>query len=164
MEKYDVIVIGGGSAGFSVLEQIAHKGLRVALVENRKLGGSCPNFACVPTKALVKSAQVIHTVQGASEFGVIASKVEFDWGKVQEYRADKVANTAAQESEEDLKEKEVDLLRGTARFVSPNEIEVNGERFSAEKFAITTGSRAAIHEIPGIDEVGVIDSDRAGLY
>lgn len=161
MKKYDFIVIGGGSAGFSVLEQISHQGLKIALVENRKLGGSCPNFACVPTKALVKSAEILHTARTAEAFGITIKNVGFDWKKVQEYRADKVANTAASESEQDLKEKEVDLLWGTAKFISPNTIEVGGEKYRADKFAITTGSRAAIPNIPGIDEVGVIDSDKA---
>lgn len=161
MEKFDVIVIGGGSAGFAVLEQISHQGLKVALVENRKLGGSCPNFACVPTKALITSAHVLHTSQTAARFGIVAKDVSFDWKKVQAYRADKVANTAAQESEQDLKEKDVDLLWGTTRFISPHEIEVEGKRYLADRFAITTGSRATIPDIPGIDEVGVIDSDKA---
>lgn len=161
MKKYDVIVIGGGSAGFSVLEQIAHQGLKIAVVENRKLGGSCPNFACVPTKALVKSAEVLHMAKRAREFGIILKDVGFDWTKVQEYRAKMVASTAAQESEEDLKEKEVDLLWGTAKFVSSHEIEVEGEIYQVEKFAITTGSRAAIPDVSGIDEVEVIDSDKA---
>lgn len=144
-----------------MLEQIAHQGLKIALIENRKLGGSCPNFACVPTKALVKSAEVLHTVSNAAHFGVTAKEVGFDWQKVQQYRAEKVANTAAQESEQGLKEKNVDLLWGTAKFVSPHEIEVAGEKYQADKFAITTGSRAAIPDIPGIDEVEVIDSDQA---
>lgn len=159
--KYDVIVIGGGSAGFSVLEQISHQGLKIALVENRKLGGSCPNFACVPTKALVKSAEVLHTASNAARFGITAKDVGFDWKAVQKYRADKVANTAAQESEQDLKEKEVDLLWGAARFVSPSEIQVDGKTYKADKLVITTGSRATMPDIPGISEVGVIDSDKA---
>jgi len=167
--KYDVIVIGGGSAGFSILEQISHQGLKIALVENRKLGGSCPNFACVPTKALVKSAEVLHSARNSANFGILAKDVSFDWTKVQEYRTKMVANTAAQESEEDLKEKEVDLIWGTAKFISPNEIEVDpstgsghtAKRYYADRFVISTGSRATIPVIPGIDEVSVIDSDKA---
>lgn len=161
MKNYDVIVIGGGSAGFAVLEQIAHKFKKIALVENRKLGGSCPNFACVPSKALIKSAEVLHTAKNASQFGINIKDISFDWKKVQQYRADKVANTAAAESEQDLKEKNVDLLWGTAKFISPYEIEVDGEIYQADKFAITTGSRAAMPNIPGIDTVGVLDSDKA---
>lgn len=159
--EYDVIVIGGGSAGFAVLEQIAHKFKKIALVENRKLGGSCPNFACVPSKALIKSAEVLHTAKNASQFGINIEGISFNWDKVQKYRADKVANTAAAESEQDLKEKDVDLIWGTAKFVSANEIEVGGKIYSAEKFAITTGSRATMPNIPGIKEVGVLDSDQA---
>lgn len=161
MKKYDVIIIGGGSAGFSILEQISHQGLKIAVVENRKLGGSCPNFACVPTKALVKSAHELYMANRVKEFGILVHNVSFDWEKVQEYRERMVANTAAQESEEDLKEKEVDLIWGTAKFKSANEIEVEGKIYQASKFAITTGSRASIPDVPGIDEVEVIDSDKA---
>lgn len=161
MKNYDVIVIGGGSAGFAVLEQIAHKFKKIALVENRKLGGSCPNFACVPSKALIKSAEVLHTAKNASQFGINIEDISFDWKKVQEYKADKVANTAAAESEQDLKEKNVDLIWGTAKFVSPKEIKVAGKRYMAEKFAITTGSQAAMPNVPGIKDVRVLDSDQA---
>ncbi|MBI2012028.1 FAD-dependent oxidoreductase [Candidatus Daviesbacteria bacterium] len=158
--KYDVIVIGGGSAGFSVLEQIAHKGLKIALVENRKLGGSCPNFACVPSKALIKCAEVLHTALNADKFGINVSNIGFDWKRVQEFRAGKVANTAAAESEQDLKEKEVDLIWGTAKFISASEIEVDGKIYSADKFAITTGSRPLVLPIDGLEEIGFLDSDQ----
>lgn len=161
MKSYDVIVIGGGSAGFSVLEQISHKGLKIALVENRRLGGSCPNFACVPSKALIKSAEVLHTAKNAGQFGINVKDISFDWKKVQKYRSDKVANTAAAESEQDLKAKDVDLIWGTAKFVSPKEIKVAGKRYSAEKFAITTGSRASMPNVRGMNEVEVLDSDQA---
>lgn len=161
MEKYDVIVIGGGSAGFAVLEQIAHKFKKIALVENRKLGGSCPNFACVPSKALIKCAEVLHTAKTAEPFGINVKDVTFNWEKVQQYRKNKVESTAAAESEQDLKEKNVDLIWGTAKFVSPYEIEVGGKTYSADKFAITTGSKAAMPEIRGINDVEILDSDQA---
>lgn len=161
MKNHDVIVIGGGSAGFAVLEQIAHKFKQIALVENRKLGGSCPNFACVPSKALIKSAEVLHTAKTASQFGINIKDISFDWKKVQEYKENKVANTAAAESEQDLKDKDVDLIWGKAKFISAHEIEIEGKRYQASKFAITTGSRAAMPNVPGISEVGVLDSDHA---
>lgn len=161
MKNYDVIVIGGGSAGFAILEQIAHKFKKIALVENKKLGGSCPNFACVPSKALIKSAEVLHTAQNAEQFGIKVGSVGFDWKKVQAYRENKVANTAAAESEQDLKEKNVDLIWGTAKFVSTHEIEVARKIYSADKFAITTGSQAAMPNIPGISDAKVLDSDQA---
>ncbi len=161
MGKYDVIVIGGGSAGFNVLQQLQGQGLKVAVAENRKLGGACPNFACVPSKALLKCAEILHTAENTGRFGIKTKEVTFDWQKVQEYRADKVARTISAKSDELLKKWGIDLLWGTAKFISPYEIEVDGKRYQAGKFAITTGSTVNVPDIEGLRETGFINSDQA---
>lgn len=161
MKMYEVIIIGGGSAGFSVIEQLAGKGVKVAVVENRVLGGSCPNFACIPSKALIKCADVLHTAQNASQFGIIAKEAGFNWKKVQNYRSYIVSQSTESESKEALAEKGIDLLWGSAKFISDHAIEVDGKQFASEKFAITTGSKPFIPQIPGIDEIGILDSDEA---
>jgi len=157
--RYDIIVIGGGSAGFSVLSQLEGKKLKVALVENRKLGGSCPNFACVPTKALVKCASVLNTLNHADHFGAFCKRVGFDWATVQKYRASRVSMTAAQTAEKDLKEKGVDLIWGTASFVTPHEIKVGNRIYSADQFAIATGSRERLPNVVGSQSIGLLNSD-----
>lgn len=166
---YDLVCIGSGSAGGSAAFVAKKAGLRVAIVESTKdkLGGHCPNYACVPTKALLKAAQVYKTVKNAGEFGILASDVGFDYKKVAKYRDDIVGQLTGSRIEKNLHNAGIDLLWGFAKFISDHELEIadpsNGssKKYSAANIVIGTGSKEFIPPIEGLKETGFWVSDDA---
>jgi mercuric reductase len=162
MKTYDTIVIGSGSAGFAALEGLCAAGAApLAMVERHVLGGECPNFGCVPTKALLKSAEVYHLMQNAEEFGLRAERVSFDWKAVVEREQELIGQTGAARAEQDLEELGVDLLRGDAAFIDAQTLQVGRGKYSAKRFVVATGSTPDIPEISGLRETGFITSDEA---
>src|SRR3989344_3746468 len=121
---YDLICIGSGSAGGSAAFVAKKAGHRVAIVEEfkDKLCGHCPNYACVPTKALLKAAQVYKTVKNASAFGIYADNPRFDFAKIAEYRDNVVNQPTGPRIERNLHNAGIDLLWGRAQFVSDHEL------------------------------------------
>src|SRR3990167_9185780 len=103
MKEYDCLVIGAGSAGMVAAGQAASMGAKTAITEKWKLGGDCPNRACIPTKALLYSANLYNEFQQSEKYGLFADNVRFDWPKVQEWKDKVVAERTAHESEERLK-------------------------------------------------------------
>lgn len=160
MKTYAAIIIGSGSAGFAALEGLHAAGIApLAMVERRALGGECPNYACVPTKALLKSAEVYHTIKNSEKYGIKTDDVSFDWKDVVAREQDLIAHTGAARAREDLEEMEVDLLWGDAVFTGPNELTVDGKKHSAERFVVATGSVPAVPEVSGLRETGFVTSD-----
>jgi pyruvate/2-oxoglutarate dehydrogenase complex dihydrolipoamide dehydrogenase (E3) component len=150
---YNVVVIGAGTAGLVTAAGTAGLGGRVALIERNLMGGDCLNFGCVPSKALISSARLIQQIREAEKWGLSRQSPQFVFGNVFERMRACRAKIAPNDSEERFESLGVDVFRGEARFVSPHEIEVNGQRLRAKNFVIATGSRAAIPKIEGIDTV-----------
>ena len=154
MPDYDAIVIGTGQAGPSLAFRLAGAGMKVAVVERNLVGGTCVNTGCTPTKALVASAYAAQTARRAAEYGVtIAGAVGVDMKRVKARKDAIVAQsrdglTSALENASNIT-----LIRGHARFASPQEIEVGGERLRAERIFINVGGRALAPAMPGIDQV-----------
>ncbi len=142
-QHYDAIVIGTGQAGPSLAARLAGAGMKVAIVERGKVGGTCVNTGCIPTKTLVASAAVARAAQRASEFGVtLGGAVSVDMKKVKA-RKDQVSGDVRRGNEEWLRGLDnVTLLAGHARFESPREVRVGDEVLSAEKIFINVGGRA----------------------
>ena len=142
-QRYDAIVIGTGQAGPSLAARLAGAGLKVAIVERGKVGGTCVNTGCIPTKTLVASAAVARAAQRASEFGVtLGGAVSVDMKKVKA-RKDQISGDVRRGNEEWLRGLDnVTLLAGHARFESPREVRVGDEVLSAEKIFINVGGRA----------------------
>ena len=171
MSKFDygVIAIGSGSAGGAAAFVAKHCNVKVAVVEEfrDRLGGHCPNYACVPTKALLNAAKVYKLVKGAAAFGIHADNPRFDFGEVAKYRDQVVAQLTGPRIERNLHNAGIDLLWGHARFVSEHEIEVTDgkdgktRRLAAENIVIGTGSREFVPPIEGLKESGFITSDQA---
>lgn len=161
MKEYDVVIIGAGSAGMVAAGQAAGMGAKTAITEKWKLGGDCPNIACIPTKALLYSANLLSEFKQAEKYGLKADNVGFDWAKVQEWKDKVVAERTGHESEETLKQQGVDLYWGQTSFVSPGEVKVKDEVLKAKKIIITAGSQPNVFPIEGLDTVGYLTSNEA---
>ena len=163
--KYDygMIAIGSGSAGGSAAYVAKKCNIKVAVVEARRdmLGGHCPNYACVPTKALLKSAHIYKMAQKAHEFGIDVENVSFDFKKIAAAREEIVGKLTGTRIEKNLETMGIDLLWGEAKFVSPHEIEIAGKKYSAEHIVIGTGSKEFIPPINGLDKTDFWTSDDA---
>jgi len=150
---YNVAVIGAGTAGLVTAAGTAGLGGRVALIERNLMGGDCLNFGCVPSKALISSARLIRRIRESENWGLERQQPQFDFEKVFERMRARRAKIAPNDSQERFESLGVDVFHGEARFVSPHEVEVNGQRLRAKNFVIATGSRAVIPKIEGIDSV-----------
>ncbi|MFW2333204.1 dihydrolipoyl dehydrogenase family protein [Ilumatobacter sp.] len=159
-QEYDLVVIGLGSGGGLAAEFAAGElGLRVAAVERGRIGGDCLWTGCVPSKALIASARVAHTVRTAGTFGVTAGEPEVDlravWARIRSIQAG-IAET--DDSPDRFRELGVDLVEGSGRITGYRQVTVDtadGERrLDARYILVCTGSRPAVPPIPGLDTVG----------
>jgi len=148
--NYDLIVLGGGSAGLTASVMSAGLGARTLLIERHKLGGDCLNTGCIPSKALIRSANVAALVARASEFGIHAPGPAVDFPRVMERVAGVIRRIEPHDGPERLARLGVEVRFGEARFVSPREIMVNGGTLRSRKFVIATGSRPAVPPVEGL--------------
>ncbi|MBI4037689.1 mercury(II) reductase [Candidatus Curtissbacteria bacterium] len=158
MEEYDLIIIGGGAGAFAAA--IKANELRAkALIINHglPLGGTCVNVGCIPSKNLLKAGEVLYYSQHHNFGGIKLRTEEFDFGKTIQEELDVVAAMRKEKYEEVLKNlQNVTFIEGRAKFTSPVEIEVNGQKYQGKKFVIATGSTANVPPISGIKEAGYL--------
>jgi pyruvate/2-oxoglutarate dehydrogenase complex dihydrolipoamide dehydrogenase (E3) component len=151
--NYDAIIIGTGQAGPSLAGRLAKAGMKVAIIERKLVGGTCVNTGCIPTKTLVASAYAAHMVRRASEFGVDAGACTVDMKRVKA-RKDAISAKSRTSVETWLSNMEnCTLLRGHARFESPQEVSVGADRLRAPKIFINVGGRAVHPEMPGLANI-----------
>ena len=165
---YDLIVVGGGPAGYVGAIRAAQLGKKVACVELERIGGTCLNWGCIPTKSLIRNAELYQMMsKHAAEFGMTFEKLSFDWTKVIS-RSRGVVDKLAGGIEMLLKKNKVDYVKGWGKFASSNEIEVDlnqggKETIKAKNIIIATGSEPST--LPGnsipIDEKYVVSSTGA---
>jgi len=154
-ERFDTVILGSGQGGKLLAWHLAHSGKKVAVVERRWVGGSCPAVACMPSKNELWSARVAHLVQNAAQFGTLADAVKIDMRKVRRRKQDMIDR----EIEFHLnayKTSGAELIMGSGRFVGPKTIEVTlndgGTRLlSGDEVVINIGTHAAIPNIPGLE-------------
>ncbi|MBM3357190.1 MAG: glutathione-disulfide reductase [Betaproteobacteria bacterium] len=141
--QFDLIVLGGGSGGIALANRAASHGVKVALVEAGRLGGTCVNVGCVPKKIMWNTASIAHVFHEAGDYGFTARVERFDWGALKKSRDDYVAwlNGRYQAG---LEKNRVDWIRGEGRLGGANEVAVNGERLQAAHVAIATGGRPVV--------------------
>src|ERR1043166_232230 len=120
---FDVVIVGGGPGGYPAAIRAAQHGLRVALIEKERPGGVCLNWGCIPTKAMLRSAEVLETMQHSADFGVLADNVRVDYAAVLN-RKDTIVKGLPDGVGQLLKANGVSVYSGHARFPSPNALEV----------------------------------------
>jgi dihydrolipoamide dehydrogenase len=156
---YNVVVIGGGSAGLVSSYIAAAVKAKVLLIEKHKMGGDCLNTGCVPSKALIRSAKMLNYAKRAKDFGFKKATVEFDFAEVMERVQRVIKQVEPHDSVERYTQLGVEVLQAEAKIISPYEVEVDGKAVSAKTIIVATGARPAVPPIPGLDEVGYLTSD-----
>nr|WP_153867357.1 MULTISPECIES: mercuric reductase [Myxococcaceae] len=157
--RYNLVIIGGGTAGLVAAAGAAGLGARVALVERALLGGDCLNVGCVPSKALIASSRVAQAVRTAAPYGVHAGSARVDFGEVMARVRSLRAGIAPHDSAARFRELGVDVFLGDARFVARDAVEVGGTRLRFSRALIATGGRAAVPPIPGLAEVPYLTNE-----
>jgi glutathione reductase (NADPH) len=148
-ERYDIVIIGGGNAGFGV-SQIAHAaGKSIAFVESAEFGGTCPNRGCTPKKVLVAAAHAMHEIEIAHNHGIEVGPAKLNWSALIDRKSDMIDFIPG--AMEDLAKGRGTVYRGKAKFTGPNEIEVNGKHIEADNFVIATGSITRPLSLPGAE-------------
>lgn len=156
---YNMIAIGGGSAGLVTAYISAAVKAKVALIEKHKMGGDCLNTGCVPSKALIRSAKVIHYKDRAEDFGLDQIKVKFDFAKVMDRIQNVIKKIEPHDSIERYTDLGVDCITGAAKIISPWEIEVNGKIITTQNITIATGASPFVPPIKGIDQIDYLTSE-----
>jgi dihydrolipoamide dehydrogenase len=181
---FDLVVVGGGPGGYPAAIRAAQYGLKVALIEKERPGGVCLNWGCIPTKAMLRSADVFETLQHAQDFGILADNVRLDYAKVLQ-RKDTIVKGLTDGVGQLLKANGVTVYNGHARFTAPTTLDITGvgkaplgqggplynapadangqpkQSVEAKNVIVATGSMPASLPIPGSDLPGVINSDGA---
>jgi dihydrolipoamide dehydrogenase len=157
MSSFDLIVIGAGPAGYVSAERAAARGMKVLLVESRRLGGVCLNEGCIPSKTLLNSAKIYRYAMHSEAYGVKATGVEFDLAKVMA-RKTQVMDTLRNGIAGLMRKSKIEVVAGTAKLHPERKVEINGQIYQAKNILISTGSSPAKPPIPGCDLPGVLDS------
>ena len=159
---FDLIIIGGGPGGYVAAVRAAQLNAKVCLIERERMGGTCLNTGCIPTKALYRSAEVCHLVRNSEEFGIVNGEAFINWEQVQG-RKSKVVNQLVGGIDQLMKANGITVIKAEAKLIGAHEVSVTQsdagtETLSAKRIMIATGSKTAGLPIEGVDLPGVIDS------
>jgi pyruvate/2-oxoglutarate dehydrogenase complex dihydrolipoamide dehydrogenase (E3) component/uncharacterized membrane protein YdjX (TVP38/TMEM64 family) len=157
--RYNLVAVGGGTAGLVSAAGAAGLGARVALIERHLLGGDCLNVGCVPSKALIGAARAAASARRAGELGVRVGAVEVDFPAVMARMRRLRAGIAPNDGVERFTGLGVDVHIGNGTFTSPTTIEVDGRTLEFSRAVITTGARAAAPPIAGLEETGYLTNE-----
>jgi dihydrolipoamide dehydrogenase len=162
-DDFDVAILGGGMGGYPAAIRASQLGLKVALVESDKLGGTCLHIGCIPTKVLLESSELYHRVAARGpEFGVNSEKVTYDYARIAS-RRDAVVNQLFKGVQFLMKKNKVEIVQGSGRLRDRNTIDVGAQQLKAKHLIVATGS--TVKSLPGIEFDGqfIVSSDHATL-
>ncbi len=158
--KYNLVVIGAGTAGLVSAAGAAGLGAKVALIERNLMGGDCLTVGCVPSKGVIRAARAAYEARDGKEFGVIFDcRLDTDFSAAMERMRRLRAGISSHDSAERFRKLGVDVFIGNGRFVTPNAVEVDGNRLDFDRAVIATGARAAELPIPGLAEAGYFTNE-----
>jgi pyruvate/2-oxoglutarate dehydrogenase complex dihydrolipoamide dehydrogenase (E3) component len=156
---FDAIVVGSGQAGLPLSARLAGAGRRVLLAERAELGGTCVNSGCTPTKTMIASARAAHVARGAGRLGVVTGAVSVDLAAVVDRKNDIVRQwREGGQRRVDKAGARLTLAHGAAHFVAERELEIAGERYTADVVVINVGGRPVVPKLPGLDDVPWLDN------
>ena len=160
---YNLVAIGGGTAGIISALGTAGLGGKTALIERHLLGGDCLNYGCVPSKAVIRAARAVHEVASASRFGIKTTVTPHDKAAAFTAAMERMRQLRARISHHDSAERftglGVDVFLGDARFTGPDSLEVAGQSLTFKRCVIATGARAAKPDVPGLGEAGYLTNE-----
>ena len=151
MSKYDIIILGSGPGGYVTAIRASQLGFKTAIVEKENLGGVCLNWGCIPTKALLKSAQVFEYLKHANDYGLTVKEYDKDFDAVVKRSRD-VADGMSKGVQFLLKKNKIDVLNGYGTLKTGKKIDVDGTEYSADHIIIATGARS--RELPSLPQDG----------
>ena len=160
--KYDVVVIGAGPGGYVAAIKAAKLGLKTAIIEERRAGGTCLNRGCIPAKAMIHASSLYREMQEAERFGISASDVTYDYGKIVAYK-EETTDKLVQGVEQLLKANGVDVYDGKGTLLEEKKVRIRKEQedvvLEGENIILASGSKPLILPIPGMDSERVLTSD-----
>lgn len=157
-DDYDLLIIGSGGAAFSAAIKSIEYGAKVGMIERGTVGGTCVNIGCVPSKTLLRAGEINHFAKENKFTGLQSSAGEVDLASLVNQKDELVDELRNQKYIDLIDEYGIDLIKGEAKFVDENTVEVNGEKLSAKRFLIATGASPSIPAISGLEEVDYLTS------
>ncbi|MDQ3234799.1 MAG: FAD-dependent oxidoreductase, partial [Pseudobdellovibrionaceae bacterium] len=158
-QDYNMVVIGGGSAGLVSAYIAATLKAKVALIEKHRMGGDCLNTGCVPSKALIKTARMVHQIQQHKIYGIKSASYELDFAEVMERIQTVIKKIEPHDSVERYTGLGVECIQGEAEVVDAHTVRVNGRTLKTKSLVLALGASPIIPKIPGLEKVQVLTSE-----
>ena len=152
VEKFDVVILGGGNAGIGVTGPVRRAGMSVAMIESHDLGGTCPNRGCTPKKVLVAAGQALHEIERAAVHHIAVGKPKLDWSALIDRKKEMIKDIPANLARS-MDHRDVEVIKGHGYFVSPNTIGVADRKLAAAHIVIATGSKPRPLAISGAEHL-----------